>query len=210
MLCSRRTRAPRCICARCRNITSAFPDQLQRNLVVRHTHRNRVKSSRRSVRYSFVFLQNQGKRARPELINKRSCSCRNFFHNSIQCIFLCNMYNQWIIRRSAFCRICFSRRLLIKRIRPQAVNGLRWKCDQASLLYDFSRCFHDRFIDLHSVNFFYSCFHKFYYNTLILFSEPFTADIPRYHRQSLWPGNFDNPPPSVSELRFDYSEIRIQ
>ena len=132
----------------------------------RHTYCYSIQTSGCSIRHHFTLFHNHRQWSRPEFCCQFLCCFRNLSRYQRQCVHICDMHNQRIIRWSSFCRINFSCCFRIQRICTQTVYGFCWKCNQCTFLQKCARFFHNHFIDAVFIYFSNNCLH---YSPILLF-----------------------------------------
>ena len=107
------------------------------------------------------------------------------------------MNDQWIIRRTALCFICFFRCLLVQCIRPQSVNCLCWECNKSSFSENLSRFSYCIFVYLVFVYFLNYRFHSFHYTIFLISAQHISGFHCRLPEQASadTPHRSTSPPP---------------
>ena len=134
-----RTRTTGCVGTWRSDQTSAFAYQIKCNRVIRHPYSDSIHSSGCCHRNGIAFPDDHRQGTRPESIRDLPCLFRYLLCNLVNVLKPINMNDQWVVGRSALCRIYFLGRRRIQCISPQPVHGLGRESHQSSLLQDCSR-----------------------------------------------------------------------
>ena len=114
-------------------------DQCPCHRVRGHTNAHRIQPAGSDLRYLFPLRENHGQRSRPEpfcqFFRQRRHRCRHL----LQCPHFCNVHDQRIVCRSAFCRKDLPHCLRISGICRQSVDGFRGHSHHGTVSQQFCR-----------------------------------------------------------------------